>query len=674
MKTLAVALFFIVLTSSCVAQVHLYHMPANLSVPDAQQFILKNKKVWIDKNVNVGDLLLKKSGYYIMMGGRATVQITGNITNDGNNFIGNGDINGTIINQKGYLKLNCVNINVPKDGIGVDVAGGKVTAQTCRAASGKNCMVVRNKGELEVFGGNYRSSSECHIKQLDNGHLHVYGTGFQMSQGVDIEITGPSFKGCHFIEGSRSETGVPITSVMVYVPQTSNAVNVYMRANSYTTGKSTIVNYNANGTLFLVGNCNYSNENLGSKQPSVLVTSGNVISIGNNYGNTLDSNTFHIDDNAAMESIGDMTRIDQKQEPRTTPIENTKPFRNVAYVTQPKEKLPTVDAIQPIDFQSITNISELGIATVEQYGASVKNADNSDAISAALQANKLVLLSGFYKVTKPVQITGHLGGGLWGIGADKSGIISSSGTGCINVESMGYSQFKDFSLIIPDTASKAVNLNFGWLDNASSKGGSALQNTVFYNLEIQNGAVGLDIGNKLMGSELWIYNCNFIQKELRKGTASQLDNYNALSDNFVNCNFSGWNVAVNLQKGYGNIINSVFNNVGAGLSLGSQVGNGILFSNSHLDGSCGDIFTTPNSSSRTAIVLDRIKIDYSDIKKDAGLYMQGGTVVIQNSDLGNRTFSLNGGIGQKLVIPDAKSKASISTLNNKFQVHNYKID
>ncbi len=183
---------------------------------------------------------------------------------------------------------------------------------------------------------------------------------------------------------------------------------------------------------------------------------------------------------------------------------------------------------------------------------------------------------------------------------------------------MGYSHFRDFSVIISDTASEAVNINFGWLNFANTKGGSALQNTVFYNLQIQNGNIGLDIGNVLMGSELWIYNCTFIQKQLRKGTAAQLENYNALSDNFVNCRFSGWGSGVRLEKGDGNVLNSTFDNVGTGVFLGSQVGDAILVCNSAFNAACDNVAGTNNSSSRSTLVIDKVTMDHSDIRKAPG--------------------------------------------------------
>jgi hypothetical protein len=673
MKNFILAVFLL-FASGTFAQVQLYPMPKKLSVADAQKFIHKNKKVWIDQSVNIGDLTLTESGYYIMMAGRTNVILTGNIVNSGNNFIGNGDITGTIVNQAGYLKLNCVNINIPKEKIGVDVAGGKVTVQTCRAASGKICMQVRNKGELEMYGGNYRSSSETHVRQLDEGHLHIFGVGFQSSQGIDVEIDGPSWKGMHYIEASRSENGKPENSVMLYVPLSKKAIDVYMRANSYTANRANIVNYNGRGKLYLVGNCNYANENKGFKGiPSILAKRGTIISIGNNYGNTLDSSTLQIFDGAKMESVGDMTRIDQKKEPRTTPIENIRPYDNVTYLRELKTSIPIVPVIRPLEFEPIKNLTELGIVKVEDYGASTNKDDNSEAISAAINSNKLVLLSGFYKVAKPVQISSHLGGGFWGIGAEKSGLISTSGLGCINVESMGYSHFRDFSLI-NDSISNAATLNFGWLDKKSSKGGSALQNTVFYNLKIVNGLYGMLIGNKFMGSELWIYKCRFIQQKPGKGTASQLDNYNALTDNYINCSFSGWGTGVYFKKGCGNVVGSSFTGTGTAVMLGSQVGNGLLFADCNTDKQTGNFLRTLNSSSRSAIILDKIRMEELATATSAGEYMQGGTVVIQSSDFGNRAFKLKGGIGSKVVIPDRSSKLRVSYNSKRLLEYKYSID
>ncbi len=98
-----------------------------------------------------------------------------------------------------------------------------------------------------------------------------------------------------------------------------------------------------------------------------------------------------------MESIGDMTRRDQKTEPYTVQIEKVKTYKNVSFTLQPKETIPLVPVITPIDFEPIGNIADLGIARVEQYGASTQSPDNSDAITAAMRANALVLLSGFIR-------------------------------------------------------------------------------------------------------------------------------------------------------------------------------------------------------------------------------------------------------------------------------------
>lgn len=667
MKTLSTLVGFLLFTINAIAQVALHKMPAKLSAEQARQFIHRHKKVWIDSSVQVGNLALDEDGYYILMAGRTNVKIMGDIVNRGNNFIGNGDISGTIRNEGGYLQLNCININIPEGKVGLDVSGGKVTAQTCRAASGKIALQVRNKAELHVYGGNYRSTTEAHIKQLNEGHLHVYGVGFQISQGIDILILGPSCKGNHYIEACRSETGAPANSVMVHVPPAKQKINVYMRANSYTTGKPTIVHYNARGTLYMAGNCNYSNEKTGYRLPSIVATAGKVVSIANNYGNSLDSNTLQIG-GATMESVGDMTRVDQQKEPRTLPIEQTKAYANVKFVKEPSQILPVIPAIQPIGFEPITNITRLGIATAEQFGARTNNPDNSAALTAALLSNKLVLLTGFYKVAQPMQIQGHLGGGLWGIGGDKSGIISTTGTGCINVESMGYSHFRDFSLINLK-GSAAPTFNFGWQDKKNSKGGSALQNTVFYNLKIVNGSIGLNIGNKLMGSELWISNCQFVQEQAGTGVASQLNNYNALSDNYIHCTFSGWNTAVHFARGYGNVFGAFFKNVGTAVGLGSQVGNGFLISHCRADSATGAILTTPNSSSRTAVVLDGIKMSPARRFQSAGNYRQGGTVLVQNSDFGLRAFNLEGNIGQKILVVDAQSEIATGEKTPKARVY-----
>jgi hypothetical protein len=651
MKLLLTILAFITLQAN--ASVRLDTLPVGLSIEATRDFITTHKNVFAARNFSTGPkTLFLPNGCYIFMGGRTTVEWTGNVVSNGNNFIGNGNLKGTIISHRGTLSLNCLNISTPPGQTGVSVLGGRVIAQQCNSTTGKYAFYVYGfgvtHGDLQLYGGNYRSQTGAAILQEGNGHIHAYGVGFQMSAGADIIITGKSWRGAHIIEGCRTEPGGGEDGTMVNVNSPLTAANVILRANTYTS-KATIVNYNSPGTLYMIGNSNY-NKDEGYAFPSVIATAGKVVSVSNNYGNERDVSIFST--SGSFVSVGDMTRTATT----TKPIEQVKTYPNVVFAKE--ITLPVVAKIAPIKLRDISNITKIGLPTIEDFGASVKNEDNSDAISKAINSNAIVLIPvGTYKVIKPVQITGKLGGGLWGADKRKSIIQSTSGLGCINVESAGYTMFWNFTLNNAIT-STSPTFNFAWTKRDNQFKGSALQNTAFLNLTFRNGSEGLSIAKNsvAMGSELWIQGCLFEQNKNRYGMASSTNGYNALSDNYINCTFTGSEYGINFAKGCGNVFGCAFTNIGTAVYLGSQVGNGFLLSHSTANTNTDMFLRTANSSSRSSVVLDNVQMKDETTKLNAIWYSQGGTIILKASDFGKRIIKTMGKIGGKTLTIDKLSK------------------
>jgi len=154
-----------------------------------------------------------------------------------------------------------------------------------------------------IVGGNMSKSNFAHIEQV-NGHLEVYGTGMQERKaavnGADIVLNRPSpiSQRAHMVVNVRTE-GISPTELngytspdrLIYVPATSAGlpVSVVAKANEISTldrtngclnknySANVIADYNASGTLWLIGN----NAATNAKNIVVATGAGRIRSIGN---------------------------------------------------------------------------------------------------------------------------------------------------------------------------------------------------------------------------------------------------------------------------------------------------------------------------------------------------------------------------------------------------------
>ena len=320
------------------------------------------------------------------------------------------------------------------------------TTFTPRVNQTASVIVDHPKADFYMIGGNIANASGLSLISGDHifhlwqkqGWLRVYGTGFQVTNGIaDVRIDSRSKRGPHVITNVRSEgnNGVregEFPSALLYVPPTNQAVDVVMKSNTGEwnspgmggPGLAHFVDYNVAGTLWLLGN--HSNGGAGKLvighapgatvvvalgnhswgTANIIATTGaNVMAVGNIYLNS-STNVVEFSNADTLEDHPDLPEI------------------------------PNVKALPAIQ-RPVLNVALPGMLDVTEPPFSAVGdgiTDDTEVIQLALDepnnGNHLYFPEGTYRITDTLvynhtlSATFHsFGGWIAGAGRDRSIIV-----------------------------------------------------------------------------------------------------------------------------------------------------------------------------------------------------------------------------------------------------------
>ncbi len=412
------------------------------------------------------------------------------------------------------------------------------------------------------------------------GRVRIYGTGFQYSVGrADIRIDSSSALGPHVLAYLRSEgtNGYRInelSSSFLYVSPSNEKVDVLMMANGgqwpvLSKTKNHFVNYNAAGTVWLIGNSSPHGADsiaVGNAPNASIITMGNRVYNGEtnslkikakakyNLGNTYsykeltgDTKFPYVRFFDVPDAIIDITKVPDI--PKVIlPAPLTKPKMNYAFSTM--------------------------INVKEDFGAKGDGiTDDTRALQQAFKSgNQIFIPEGVYRITRPLGYSHSkygktgMGAGGWLVGAGKDKTIikrdsnnpgtvfSTEGVGYFTVQDIGFETAKYNVKDDKVDLGSAVELEF----NPDFSGSFATQEVIFYGCKFQGGRYAVSVGLKTgtMGSENMFINSVF--KDAKYGLA--IGSYNALNNIAYGSNFLNNYITIGHDKkfktgGTGSLLN-----------------------------------------------------------------------------------------------------------------------
>lgn len=454
--------------------------------------------------------------------------------------------------------LNCTFIG----GLGGQINTNKVTAGTN--------VRIRAPAEVFIQGGPFYQAvtdllvdhpgadvtvSSCdfmasmlHCRQLA-GTLRIYGSTFEQAWGgADIELNAEARSPFVFAANRTEGPGY-----MVRVPKTTAKIDVVLKS-CWTLGREhPLVDYNAAGTLRMIGN----NQTLVPGGIEASASQGCVWSVGDNftyYGDV--GNPFQLGSETKAGTAGDQWILLKNGEPFKIPytaqitakelVDKKCPVPANLTFLKSGGALPPIPVDPPlptISIPTIANIADL-LPSVKTFGAKGDGVtDDTAALQSALNSNRhgsLYFPAGTYRLTKPLFIDHRHGGWLVGAGKAKTRLVNNTGSGVIRTDGCGFSIFQGLSFVAAEgTKAKEPAFNLSWNGDSDTIkypgfSGAALQFNNFYDCSFIGGIRGLSIATAgLMGSSSTILSCDFIRCGI--GLASCA--FNALANNAINCLF-----------------------------------------------------------------------------------------------------------------------------------------
>lgn len=188
--------------------------------------------------------------------------------------------------QNTYVSRGGIDVQMP--GVYVLQANTIVANRSTTTPNDAQSGVVVDHTDAEVYivGGKIKDFADANVRQIQ-GHLEVYGTLFN-NAAIDVELESPSPLGAHFVVATRSEgSHLPtVPSSLIHVPASATAIDVVVKSNGFSTGVSGgagMVDYNAAGTLWMIGNVSYRSSPQG---PQAYLATGNaptatLVAVGN---------------------------------------------------------------------------------------------------------------------------------------------------------------------------------------------------------------------------------------------------------------------------------------------------------------------------------------------------------------------------------------------------------
>ncbi|MHB9023502.1 MAG: glycosyl hydrolase family 28-related protein [Armatimonadota bacterium] len=574
----------------------------------------------------------------------ACVDILG--TNSGDIRFLNCNIGGNNILKKGALGLPGVRVRAP----------AKLLLQgTHLSHSDPGLLIDHPQAEVTVLGGNYQSTTR-HMVQKD-GLLRVYAVGFQLAyEGVDVLLNKAASK--PFVMAAVRSEG---PGCLLATPTTSEKIDVVLKANGGCPENKPVgfLDYRAQGRVWLLGN----NVESGITLPPE--AKGAIWSLGNYYGTKWKIANPYVIGGSTLSTAGDLWTLieaDGKYREPTGGVITEEEYKSKGFASIPANltflksgdplSFPPADPpVKPVMMPLIANAADL-LPTVKQYGAAGDGTtDDTAALQRALDANRhgpLYFPAGVYRVTKPVLILRRHGGWLVGAGMDKTVITNTEGGGAVATDGCGYATFQDLSFISKDDAKGAAfDLSWNRKNTVEIPGysGAALQANNFYRCRFQGGEYALSIGTAgWMGSETLLAGCEFLRASVA-GLATR--NYNALTDNAVDCLFKGNKTAAyQAHAGSFNIFNSRFeDSTDFDLITRNSAVDCFYIANSTTNGR--KLLASGHTGARINVFFDNFRVLQSDpaaFNQWFYSYASGGSVVWLGGTPGGGRVTSGGGI------------------------------
>lgn len=414
--------------------------------------------------------------------------------------------------------------------------------------------------DLLIIGGNMQAREEKTPLVSGNfifnvwqkrGRLRIYGAGVQRSAGIaDYRIDTASALGPHVLayirsEGTNGYRPGNLASAFLYVPSSTEKVDVLMMANgglwptdSRNINLNHFINYNAAGTVWMIGNSAPNNANhiaVGTAPAATIVAMGNRIFSGTrdpfpiqaktryNLGNTffyagVDRKAFPIA--RFLDIPGTVTSIDS-----APPV--------------PEDPLP-VPLTRPTMNQALPGMLD----AKRDFGAKGDGiTDDTAALQKALVSGKVIFIPmGVYRTTRTLGFAHSVyggkpfGAGGWIAGAgmnktiirrdvaDKGSVFATEGMAYITIQGISF-ETADYHETEADPIDvPAVEMEF----NPKFIGAFATQEVMFYDCRFKGGRYAASIGLKTttMGSENMFINSEFKNAKYGLGIGS----YNALQN------------------------------------------------------------------------------------------------------------------------------------------------
>lgn len=347
--------------------------------------------------------------------------------------------------------------------------------------------------EAEVFvlsagGGNHAEPAALESEDIywiwcRRGHLEVYSSfpsGFTRGKG-DIRIDSPSPRGSHILAFNRSEGtkrrrgGAPegVLSRMLYVPPSTLPVNVALKANRSAAQEpgSALVDYNAAGTLWLIGNNAPLGAGIGvyprEEQRALLVTGvaphATIIALGNRVHNVSLLEKFEAGTAILAGNLGILHRLTLEQ-PADRP---TVFFPESGRL----DDLPEVPRSNPPTFRSIpvgdSPGAALDLVSVHRFGAAGDGVtDDTESLQAAFDSRDVTRLyfpPGTYVTSRPLNLRiserYRRGGWIAGAGSSKSRIHNRSGGTVINANGLLWTHIQGLAFESVDQSDVCFHLD-----------------------------------------------------------------------------------------------------------------------------------------------------------------------------------------------------------------------
>ncbi len=530
---------------------------------------------------------------------------------------------------------------------------------------------------LVVVGGNMSGHKIAHVLQAQ-GHLQMYGTGFQHSGaapvGADVVLSSPSLGQAHVLAAIRSEgTNSKEASTFLRVPASPSSIDVILKANNFTSpsylsneqttcgstvGTNVFVDYNANGNIWLLGN--YGDRNVTSLVQATN-SQGNVVAFGNAVKGCLNSAapkqslfqvpaSLHVTEANNLFDIKNSSAGEVSTYPQSRFVTPTAGFAGLASFPMIPD-VPSTGVIpiatRPV-FNMVASNNPLRDATAFRDSNLCKAAkDDTCFLQLALRTvgANLYIPPGVYKTSSPLELNqrgSEVGGLIAGGGSRVTRISCACGT-VFKSDGLGFVTMQGLSLEALSKGGQGV-LTLEWPEKILSSRNPyfATQGNNFYDIEIRGGKYGAAIGtlSQRQCSENLFVDSKFVEA----GVGVAIGSYNALSNLIADSTFSqtDWNIGFSDERSGGSWV--VLHAKAVGTRLGVLYKPSLSRALYHFafESDGPQLLNIGWNANETSIVFDHSIFTSTAPEKEFVNFNAGQGLTFLRSDTGGRKISVNG--------------------------------